>query len=428
MEKEKITTTIVIILCMLAIAIFGFGKYFAIIPLDDYMIYDDFSEGVIEFPNFYAHVPYTPCNCYPDYILFSNDEYIIRYETYQICKRNYTSSVSPTEFRCEQNILPIIENGKLRVEGRVWGSSVYGQIPGRLMPTTITIDKNVKGIDFRFDLGFGKTGCSSCGATTISYNIFLNNVVVYSYSFGLIKDAIINPDMFRVETKSHLLNKDLIDVYVKGVYVNTFNITDEEIKIKVFATLEASPSGSGYLPIFTYIDNIKFKIPFSCKIFEDEHLVYEDYLAGQTIQLNNDFKFSGSGCELKKFCLAHPAVLASVEGTTQDFNAEIYQKLVSGESLTVPTGQNWKLIFIAKLSDTGNCKEYIPKPVEIVKGYCTVDEDCPVSPCTGFYYRCEDNQCKGYGQCIVPPQPKLFWQKLGAIWNSFLVWLSGLWI
>jgi len=105
----------------------------------------------------------------------------------------------------------------------------------------------------------------------------------------------------------------------------------------------------------------------------------------------------------------------------------VYQKMVSGESLTVPQTENWKLIFIAKLSDTGNCKEYIPKPVEIVKGYCTVDEDCPVSPCTGFYYRCEDNQCKGYGQCITPPKPGAnIWDLISQVWANFWGWVKGL--
>jgi len=48
-----------------------------------------------------------------------------------------------------------------------------------------------------------------------------------------------------------------------------------------------------------------------------------------------------------------------------DYNAEIYQELTQGKTLTVPSDQNWKIIFIAKKSDDGKCKEYIPEVINV---------------------------------------------------------------
>jgi len=70
---------------------------------------------------------------------------------------------------------------------------------------------------------------------------------------------------------------------------------------------------------------------------------------------------------------------------------------------------------------TGECN---PRTIQ-----CMVDTDCPASPCKGVVFQCtSQNRCESIGECISQPiPPQTFWQKLSAIWNSFLVWLSGLW-
>jgi len=107
-------------------------------------------------------------------------------------------------------------------------------------------------------------------------------------------------------------------------------------------------------------DYVKFKIPFNCKVFEDEYLVYEDYYPGETIKLDENFSLSEDGCEVMKFCLSHPTVLSEQSGSTRDDENEVYQALVKGNSLTVPADQTWKVIFIAKQSDQGKCRQYTP--------------------------------------------------------------------
>ena len=107
-------------------------------------------------------------------------------------------------------------------------------------------------------------------------------------------------------------------------------------------------------------DYIKFKIPFNCKIFDDEQLVYEDYYPEEVIKLDENFKLSEDGCEVMKFCLSHPTVLSEQSGSSTDYENEIYQSLVSGKALTVPSDQTWKLIFITKKDSEGRCEKYTP--------------------------------------------------------------------
>ena len=234
-----------------------------------------------------------------------------------------------------------------------------------------------------------------------------------------------------VEIKHSKITSGELHVYNDGVYRGnvTANFNNYHLRIINPRYTAIASNGYGYVYGVGNTHYVKYKIPFSCKIYGDEHLVYEDYFAGQTIQLDNDFKLSSGGCEVRKFCLGHPSTIASVDGTTSDYENEIYQVMVSGNSLTVPQTENWKLIFITKKLDTGSCEEYIPLPVEIIEGYCSNDESCPESPCVGFYYRCENNKCVGYGQCIKPPTPDTgsnIWNFIKNLWPNFWNWVKGL--
>ena len=515
MEKEKTTSIIVIILCVIAIAVFGFGKYFAIFePLDDYAIYDDFTDVgyqvsssletiqigagetktinlpentklVIAYyyslPDYGPHTFYvngnpmslqkiyktTNWNYLPSAILFDLSDYPNRkidfgentiqntnlpltvwvqtgncnhyksFSTYCI-KIFLPNGINPTSVLCGSCLYLSDSNRLDRIhqncyypkwEGRKVEQLGYALEGGNINPYGSTYNPPA---DFTPSLGkiemYNDVSVKDFKNSDIKIKYYSNIKIdivstIDNVFYKGIENSVSLPAL-QSTAQDHIvgilhskITPGELHIYNDGIYIGniTANFNNYHLRITT-------------LPLTGNVDYVKYKIPFNCKSFEDEHLVYEDYLAGQTIRLDDNFRLNSGGCEVRKFCLGHPTVLSSASGTNIDYENEVYQKMVSGESLTVPQTENWKLIFIAKLSDTGNCKEYIPKPVEIVKGYCTVDEDCPVSPCTGFYYRCEDNQCKGYGQCIVPPQPKLFWQKLGAIWNSFVVWLSGLWI
>jgi len=341
MEKNK---NLILLIALIIIALLfkysGFmGSLFA--PEDDYAIYDDFSEGVFSLTNSEGIGTAIQSHW--------NDDYRFDYNM-----ENSYYEVPP--------ILPKIENEELKI---VAWSCTEGCGEAGDYATTTTIKKDVKGIDFKFDLGFSG---SSGYPFNPKYYIYLNDINVYSYGWGNIEasgaGAVLNRDIFTVETKSHLLDENLIDVYVKGKYVNTFNITDSEIYVKIKSSV--SSYQSAYL--YTYLDNLKFRVKFNCEIDSDEMLVTEIYNSGETIQMDNDQRISADGCKVESLCRRHPAFIITDEGSTQDEGDEIYESMVSGYSLTVPLGETWQLFFITKTTSSGRCVAYSREefvPVEI---------------------------------------------------------------
>jgi len=57
---------------------------------------------------------------------------------------------------------------------------------------------------------------------------------------------------------------------------------------------------------------------------------------------------------------------------------------------------------------------------------CSVDTDCPKSPCVGASFQCAANKCVIAGKCVTQPIQLTFWQQLAVIWNSFVAWVAGL--
>ena len=370
MEKNRnLLVLISLIVIVLLFRYSGFlGSLFA--PEDDYVIFDDFSEGVITFPDYIDNLAtwnaVSQVWLWPQigYATFWNDKYIIEYKTKNI--NPYPDSRSYRPLITDMLTLPVVENGELKIYSQSCGSLC--SYPGSERKVTkITINKDIKGIDFKFDLGFSG---SSGYELYPGYSIWLNDISVYTYSWGLVASsgsgAVLNKDMFKVETKSHLLDKNLIDVYVKGVYVNTFNITDDEVKASITPTI----SSSAYAISYTYIDNIKYRVQFNCEIGLDEMLVTEIYTSGETIQMDNDQKISADGCKVESWCRRHPAFIITNTGSTSDEGDEIYESMTSGYPLTVPAGETWQLFFITKKTSTGRCEGYVPpvvtfEPIEI---------------------------------------------------------------
>jgi len=286
------------------------------------------------------------------YATFWNDNYKIEYETFNF---GYIGSTNPTNERGSiANIaLPVITNGELVTYGEWCGANCpYPKVT--VHPTMITINKDIKGIDFKLDLGFST---SQAGY----YSIYLNNIVVYIWSWN----PSIAKDMFTFETKSHLLDKNLVDVYAKGRYINTFNITDEKISVKIEPLLD-NYDNIYRTGLTTYIDNLRFRVKFNCEIDSDEMLVTEIYNSGETIQMDNNQSISADGCEVESWCRRHPAFIITDIGSTSDEGDEIYESMTSGYSLTVPAGETWQLFFITKKDSVGRCEGYTAPQFEPV--------------------------------------------------------------
>ena len=332
MEKNRnLLVLISLIVIVLLFRYSGFlGSLFA--PEDDYVIFDDFSEGVFSLPN-------SDTSSYAVYSYW-NDDYRFDY-----VMDNAYYGVTPQ--------LPLIENEKLLVKGyaRSFQPSKGAWIP------TVTIKKDIKRIDFKFDLAVAFQGeIGQEGAIYANIGIKLNDINTHSVSIPLQQNMVY--DTFTVETKSHLLDKNLIDVYVKGVYINTFNITDEEINLKIVSSF----GGAYGTNLYMLLDNIKFRVKFNCEISPDEMLVTEIYNSGETIQMDNKQRVSPDGCIVESFCRKHPAFIITSTGSTSDEGDEIYESMTDGYSLTVPEGETWQLFFIAKKTATGRCEGYTVPP------------------------------------------------------------------
>jgi len=159
------------------------------------------------------------------------------------------------------------------------------------------------------------------------------------------------------------INQGELHIYNDGTYIGNVMADFNNYHLKLTNPVGAFPSSGGApstIGVTGSINYVKFRLPFNCKIFDDEQLVYEDYYPEEVIKLDENFKLSEDGCEVMKFCLAHPTVLSEQSGSSTDYENEIYQSLVSGKALTVPSDQTWKLIFITKKDSEGRCEKYTP--------------------------------------------------------------------
>ena len=245
MEKNKnLMFVIALIVIALLFRYSGFmGSLFA--PEDDYVILDDFSEGVFELPYSETKLEGFPCG--------STTSGICNWWRYSYWNDNYRFDYIPTDASSkEPYVLPLVKNEKLQIVGEACGATCE---PRYNYNPTMTLNKDIKGIDFKFDIDPSISCSAGPGA---HLDIYLNDILVY------VEGTRAGGTMFTMEFKSHLLDKNLIDVYAKGVYINTFNITDGEVYVKIKTMAENVGSYPGAnLGCSFKLDNLKFRIKFS---------------------------------------------------------------------------------------------------------------------------------------------------------------------
>jgi len=91
----------------------------------------------------------------------------------------------------------------------------------------------------------------------------------------------------------------------------------------------------------TRITEIKFKVPFNCRIDPGQFLVYEPISGEKEISIF-DMTF-----DVNKFCLDHPVVVFQ-EDVGSTTTAEPYSRWVRGDTLLIPDGQIWGVFYIAQ--------------------------------------------------------------------------------
>ena len=99
-------------------------------------------------------------------------------------------------------------------------------------------------------------------------------------------------------------------------------------------------------PVYANVHYLKSKLPYSCKIYDDEILLFDSFNAESTVNI------STLSHEPVKFCLDYPIKARSFDedGIKTDIRGEILQKLVRGQSATVPENEEWKVYYISKLT------------------------------------------------------------------------------
>jgi len=229
--------------------------------------------------------------------------------------------------------------------------------------------------------------------------------------------------------------KDIFAVKLAGedhTVVNLSNPTgDGKVKLKFNINSYGGMSGS----LITGAQFLKYKLPYSCKINDDEILIFDSFAAGSSVNI------STLSHEPVKFCLDYPIKARSFEeeGIKTDIRGEILQKIVGGESTTVPEDEEWKVYYITKLTDDISLRCDIAEAYDTQTGLCEnpgeqyivgckCDDDCYIPKnCAGLSATCEQNECSYQGGCIFQPQKEssTLWEKIKSI--VLFEWLTGFW-
>ena len=139
---------------------------------------------------------------------------------------------------------------------------------------------------------------------------------------------------FTVEILSSRTDKDKCEAFLNGQFVSSGGTTGKKV-----ISISDSNAGNNN-DHHTVIYDIKYKVPFNCRVDPGQFLVYEP-IGGERDVSIFDMTF-----DVNKFCLEHPVVIFQ-EDVGSTTSAEPYNRWVKGETLTIPNGQIWGVFYIA---------------------------------------------------------------------------------
>lgn len=307
------------------------------------------------------------------------------------------------------------------------------------VPNLVMIPLDAKpGMHFKTRLQSERINPRVSGSSVIyssSATIYVNDVEAYK----CIKTDNTGTKDCTVEGITSFEDEDLYVIRVDGNDLKTVNTSNPsgDGKIKVLMSWGAWNDRS-YMDDWPVVkggmDYFKYKIPYNCKINDDEILIFDSFAAGSTVNI------STLTHEPVKFCLDYPIKARSFEenGIKTDIRGEILQKMVRGESTTVPENEEYKVFYITKLTSdiglrcgideaystqTGICEN----PAEQIIVGCKTDADCYIPPgCTGVSSSCVENECAFQGSCIFKPESgsMSLWDKIMEL--SFMQWIASI--
>ena len=394
---------------------------------DDYILYDDFEKGYLD-----ENLWDVSASTYNSETHISNNQPAINN-----VKCRYFEGWSGTYYYdiCG-GISMLSDDGKLNIYHKdvngIWDRGSSSSIK-------LLSDKELRGNSIKI-LGKIKeyTGTyytdDKVYSTSSVINLYFGDEKFFTYSRKSSSQYRPNTVDFLIEMIPSFEDNNLYTIKLNGVdkeVVDVSQATSDRLTME-FDGAEDGPINPAYISF----DYVKYKIPYNCKIEDDEVLVFDSFSEGSTVNI------STLAYEPVKFCLDYPikARSFSENGIKTDIRGEILQKIVRGQSSTVPPAEEWKVYYITKNvpnielrcgvdeaynTNTGLCES--PNEKAIVG--CNAQSDCYIPPgCTGVSCSCVDNKCEYVGSCIYQPQKESgttsLWDKIMDL--GFMQWIAGL--
>lgn len=214
--------------------------------------------------------------------------------------------------------------------------------------------KDLGGNSFRVDIDYSRPYLRSGCGDHYEYNkgYFSINVAEQEvYNSGDVEQM---SGLF--EANPQFLSPDNIDIYFQGQKLITINTAGQELKVS-FGLANDNP-GSGILKL----TNARYQLPFNCHMEANDLLAMESFTGGQEISLYS------TRYTVKSFCLEHPVIVTSPEGSTT--TAEPYQLFILGETTTIPADQTWTMFYVMK--NPGTIPVTCPEEFyDVATGMCT---------------------------------------------------------
>ena len=178
----------------------------------------------------------------------------------------------------------------------------------------LTIKKNLQFIDLKLVVG-GEA------------QLYLNEQLVYSNS-GTEKQVVITQSKIR---------PGVYGLEISGIPLsNTFTVPDSVVRLKIKVNNRKG-----------YIKNIKYKYTFNCRQGPGDLLGIESFAGPQDISIYS------TRYPIKSFCLEHPVIITSGTHKGSTATAEPYNKLVTGQTMIIPSDQTWTLFYVFNAEAAG---------------------------------------------------------------------------
>ncbi|MHA1835251.1 MAG: hypothetical protein ACTSV7_14850 [Candidatus Baldrarchaeia archaeon] len=132
---------------------------------------------------------------------------------------------------------------------------------------------------------------------------------------------------------------------------------------------------------------------YTCPLVDERMIFMETFAGGKEV---NQYSFR---YPVNFFCKVHPVIITTADGRTYK-RAEIYDRIVAGETLTIPEDETWTFFYV------GYANQQLPLVCK--EGALRISEDkieCVVQP--GVVHVCSEGQFDPVrGLCVIQPESR----------------------